>query len=153
MSLKNLISKIGHFFANLFNSTKDAFNELPKEQQDAIIKGVLISEVIKTGYITGEATLIKYVAEKSEVSEDVAKAVILHVLHSLGINVSNIQDGLDRLAGRIENTITNDGWNGLWESVAKFAASWLSTGKLNWITLGLGVVEFAYQKIFKGIED
>lgn len=152
MSLKTLIQSIGHFFANLFNSTRDAFNDLPKEQQDAILKGVLVSEIIKTGYEAGEQAVIKYVAQKCEVSEDVSKSVILHVLHSLGINVSNIQEGLDGLAGRIENTITDDGWNGLWESVAKFAASWMSTGKLNWITLGLGVVEFAYQKIFKGVE-
>lgn len=152
MSLKTLIHSIGHFFANLFNSTKDAFNELPKEQQDAIIKGVNVAEIIKTGYNESATVLTLAVAEKLNVPADVAEAVILHVLHSLGIDVTNIQDGLDKLAERIETTVTDDGWNGLWESVAKFAASWLGTGKLPWVTLGLGVIEFAYQKIFKGVE-
>ena len=152
MSLSNLIKSIGHFFEKLFGSTRDAFNDLPKEQQDAIIKGVNLAEVIKNGYAKGADALITEVALATGISEDVAKAVILHVMHSLGIDVTTIQNGLDRLAGRIERTVTDDGWNGLWESVAKFGASWLSTGKLSWVTLGLGVIEFAYQKIFKGVE-
>ena len=152
MSLKTLIQSIGHFFEKLFGSTRDAFNELPKEQQDAIVSGVNVAEIIKEMYGIGEDNLIRAISQKLLVSESVSKAVIMHVLKSLGINTDTVQDGLDNLAGRVENTITDDGWNGLWESVAKFAASWMSTGKLNWVTLGLGVVEFAYQKIFKGVE-
>lgn len=152
MSLKNLIQAIGNFFEKLFGSTKDAFNELPKEQQEAVLDGVNISELIKQGYAKGEAALLKEIATRLNIEPDTAYQVTLHVLQSLGINVSNVQDGLNQLSNRIENTLTDDGWNGLWESVAKFAASWMSTGKLNWITLGLGVVEFAYQKIFKGVD-
>jgi len=152
MSLKSIVASIGHFFERLFNHTKDDFNNLPPDQQDAIIKGVNLSQIIKNGYAKGEQALLTEVSQSIGVPEDIAKAVILHVMHSLGINVTEVQAGLDRLAGRIERTVTDDGWNGLWESVAKFAASWLSTGKLNWVTLGLGVVEFAYQKVFKGVE-
>jgi hypothetical protein len=152
MSLKSLIQSIGKFFDGLFRSTKKAFNELPEDQKDAIIKGVNISELIKSGYTLGPEYLINAVATGCDVSKDVARGVIDHVLKSWGINSTDIQSGLDKLAERIEDGLTDDGWNGLWEVGAKAAASWLSTGRLNWITLGLGVLEFAYQKIFKGVK-
>jgi hypothetical protein len=151
--LKNLIASIGHFFENLFKSTQTAFNELPKEQQDAIISGVNISQIIKEGYTKDETALVSEVAEKLSISTDVANGVILHVLNSIpGINVTAIQDGLDKLADSLQSGITDEGWNGLWETVAKAAASWLSTGSISWVTLGLGVVEFAFQLIVKGVK-
>jgi len=150
-ALQNLINSIGHFFGALFRTTKTAFEQLPEDQQANIIKGVNLSQLIKEGYAKGEDLLIDEVSAKIGVPKDVAKGLILHVLQSLGIDCISVQDGLNELSGRIERTITDDGWNGLWESVAKFAASWLSTGKLNWVTLGLGV-EFCYQRFLKGVE-
>lgn len=153
MSLATLISSIGHFFANLFKTTQNAFNELPKEQQDAIVKGVNISQLLKDGYKSGEAAIISSVATKLNVSTDVATGVVLHVLNSIpGINTTTIQAGLDKLADNIQTGITDDGWNGLWETVAKAGASFLATGSLNWVTLGLGVVEFAFQHFIKGVK-
>jgi len=153
MSLKNLIASIGHFFEHLFKTTQTAFNDLPKEQQDAIISGVNVSQIIKEGYSKGETAIVSEVAEKLSVSTDVAEQVILHVLNSIpGINVFSIQVGLNRLADHIQTGITDEGWNGLWETVAKAGASWLATGSLNWVTLGLGVVEFAFQHFIKGIK-
>lgn len=152
MSLKSLIKSIGQFFDALFRSTKKAFNELPADQQDAIIKGVNVSQLIKEGYKNGAQWLINEIAIKLGVSTDIAQGVLDFVLKSFGINEPDMQDGVNKLSERIENGITDEGWNGLWEVGAKSAASWLSTGRLNWITLGLGVLEFAYQKIFKGVK-
>lgn len=153
MSLKTLINSIGHFFENLFKTTEIAFNELPKEQQDAIVQGVNISQLLKEGYANGETALVNEVATKLDISTDVASGVILHVLNSIpGINVTVIQDGLNKLADHIQTGITDDGWNGLWETVAKAAASFMATGSISWVTLGLGVVEFALQHFIKGIQ-
>lgn len=152
MSLAALINSIGHFFESLFNNTKADFNNLPKEQQDAIVQGVNLSQILKEGYTKGADAIVSEVSSKLNITTDVAEQVILHVLQSLGINVTDIQKGLDQLSERVQNTVTSDGWNGLWQSVAKFGASWLSTGSLNWVTLSLGVIEFAFQKIFKGVQ-
>lgn len=153
ISLSNLIASIGHFFGNLFKTTQTAFNALPKEQQDAIISGVNVSQIIKEGYTKGEAFVVSEAATKLNVSTNVATGLILHVLNSIpGINTTSIQAGLDKLADHIQTGITDNGWNGLWETVAKSGASWLSTGSLNWITLGLGVVEFAVQHFLKGVK-
>lgn len=151
--LGNLIQSIGHFFENLFKTTQNAFNELPKEQQDAIVQGVNISQLIKDGYKAGETALVSEVATKLNISTDVATGVILHTLNSIpGINTTTIQAGLDKLADNIQAGITDDGWNGLWETVAKAGASFLATGSISWVTLGLGVVEFAFQHFIKGVK-
>lgn len=153
MSLKSLIDSIGHFFGQLFRTTKTAFEQLPKEQQDAIISGINISAIIKGGYLKGETAIINEVAQKLNVSTEVAKEVVLHVLNSIpGINTADVQSGLDKLADALQSGITDEGWNGLWEVAAKSAASWMATGKLNWVTLGLGVLEFAYQHFLKGVQ-
>lgn len=152
MSLKTLINSIGHFFSGLFKSTQKAYNELPEDQQQAILNGVNIAEIIKQGYKEGEEYLVAVIAAKANISTDIARGVIDHVLKSWGINETSVQAGLDKLAQTIEKGLTNDGWNGLWETVAKSAASFLGTGRVNWVTLGLGVVEFAYQKFIKGVK-
>lgn len=153
MSLSTLIASIGHFFENLFKTTQNAFNALPQDQQDAIIQGVNISQLIKEGYTKGETALVSEVSAKLDISYDVADSVILHVLNSIpGINVTVIQDGLNKLADSLQAGITDSGWNGLWETVAKAAATWLSIGSINWVTLALGVLEIAYQQVFKGVK-
>lgn len=153
MSLKSLIDSIGNWFGALFRTTKTAYEQLPKQQQDAIISGVNISQIIKQGYTKGETDLVAEVASKLGISTEVAETVILHVLNSIpGINTASIQAGLDKLADALQNGITDEGWNGLWEVAAKSAASWMATGSLNWVTLGLGVVEFAFQHFLKGVQ-
>lgn len=152
MSLKSLIQAIGHFFEQLFSNTKADFNNLPKNQQDAIIQGVNVSQIIKDGYSKGKDYVIAQIAEKTGVSTDVATAVILAVGKDLGIDTGNVDDVLSHFADKIQAGITDNNWNALWQDVAQFAASWLATGKLNWVTLSLGVIEFAFQHFVKGVE-
>lgn len=152
MNLKALVALIGAFFETLFRTTQKAFNKLPKEQQDAIIQGVNLSQLIKENYDRGEAYLVKKVSLELKISEDVARGLILHVLNSVGINVTDIKIGLPAFVNRMQNTTTDDGHNSLFEAIAKIGASWLATGALNWVTLGLGVVEYAYQRYVKNIK-
>lgn len=153
MSLKSLIDSIGHFFGSLFKTTATAFNQLPPDQQDAIVKGVNLSQLIKEGYSKGETAIVSEVAAKLSIDTETANGLILHALNSIpGINTTSIQSGLDKLADSLQAGITDSGWNGLWETLAKSGASWLTTGSLNWITLGLGVIEFAYQHFLKGVQ-
>jgi len=152
MSLKSLIHSIGAFFENLFKNTAADFNNLPKEQQDAIIQGVNISQIIKTGYAKGEAFVVNEIASTLNVFPDVASAVILEVGKGFGIDTGKVQDVLNHFADKVQAGITDNGWNGLWQNVAQFAASYMATGSLNWVTLALGVVEFAVQHYLKGVK-
>lgn len=152
MNLKSIIQAIGRFFEKLFNDTKDAFEELPKEQQDAIIQGVHVAEAIKEFYSKGEQFIVSLIALKANVSDDVARGAILAIGKDLGVDTGQVRDVLDKVANRVEEAVTDNAWNALWQDVAKFATIWLSTGKANWLTLGLGVIEFAYQRFIKGVK-
>lgn len=146
---KRLIDSIGEIISHLLHGAQNAFNNLPKEQQDAIISGVNVSEILKTSASQGEAAVVKLVADKIGMSTDVATGLILNIGKDLGIDANSVQDVLDHIADKAQSAVTDNSWNALWQDIAKFAASWLSTGSLNWVTLALGVIEFAFQKFVK----
>jgi hypothetical protein len=147
--ISKLIAVIGAFIAGLFKTAGKAFNSLPKEQQDAIIQGVNISQIIKDNYAKGEIAVLSMIIDKTGVSADVAEFAVLAVAKDMGINVSTVQDFLNVLADKVQAGITDNHWNELWQSIAKFGASYLSTGKVDWVTLSLGVVEFALHQFVK----
>lgn len=124
----------------LFESTEDAFKKLPKEQQDAILNGVQVSQIIKDNIGQGKVYVADLIALKLGVSQDVAEGVLDQVTKDLGID-----DFTNGLADKIQKGITDLGHNSLFESIAKFAASFFGAGAVNWVTLGLGVIEYAYQ--------
>lgn len=124
----------------LFESTKDAFEKLPKEQQDAILNGVQVSEIIKNNIGQGKAYVADLIAVKLGISGDIATGVVDAVTKDLGLD-----DFTNGLADKVEKGLTDLAHNSLFESIAKFAASFFGAGSVNWITLGLGVIEYAYQ--------
>lgn len=144
-----LIAALGSFFAHLVTGAKNAYDALPPEQQQAIVKGVNVSQIIKLGYAKGEDAVVAEVAAEINVSKEVAEQVILIALKDIHINVTSVQAGLDKLANAIQGGITDNNWNGIWQSVATSAAGWLSTGKLNWVSLSMGLIEWAVQHFLK----
>lgn len=144
-----LIAAIGSFFAHLVTGAKNAFEELDPQQQQAIIQGVNVSQIIKEGYTKGADFVIGEVATKLNMPTDVAEQVILTALKDIHINVTSVQSGLDKLANAVQAGITDNNWNGIWQSVATSAAQWLATGKLDWVSLSMGLVEWAFQHFLK----
>lgn len=144
-----LIAAIGGFFAHLVTGAKSAYDELPKEQQDALVQGVNISELMKQGYTKGGDWLLGQIETKLSIPPDVATQLLLTVLKDMGINVTKVQDGLDQLANKVQAGITDNNWNSLWQLGAKSAAQWLSQGKLDWVSLSMGLVEWALQHFLK----
>lgn len=147
--ISRLLESIGDFFSHLFTGVENGFEQLPKEQQDPIIQGTNISQILKDGYKNGAEAVVETIATKLNVSTDVATGVVIQVGKDLGINTDKVQDVLDHIADQIQAGITDNAWNGLWQNVAKFAASWMSTGSVNWVTLSMGVIEFVLQKFVK----
>ena len=144
-----LIAAIGGFLSHLFTGAKTAFDELPKEQQDAIVQGVNISQLLKEGYTKGVDFVLKEIEAKLSIPEDVATQLLFVALKDIGINETDLQAGFNKLADRIQSGITDNNWNDLWKTIAKSAAQWLSQGSLNWISLGMGLVEWALQHFLK----
>ena len=140
-----LIAGIGAFFSGLLNSMKKAWNSLSTQQQQGIINGVNVSQIIKEGYKEGEAAIVAKVSSSTGLTTEQSETVLLTALKDSNINVTKVQDGLDALANKVEAGITDNAWNALWKDFAKFAALALSGGKLDWVSLSMGLVEFAFQ--------
>lgn len=144
-----LIAAIGSFFAHLVTGARSAYDELPHEQQQAIINGVSVSQIIKDGYKQGEDYIINTVAEQAKISPGAAVQLVFIALADIGIKKDSIQDGLDTLADMIGKGITDNDYNGLWRGLATSAAQWLSSGKLDWVSLSMGLIEWALQHFIK----
>jgi|GEM_PF-3514296 hypothetical protein len=147
--LGRLLASIGSIITNLLNGAKKGYQSLPADQQDAIVKGVNISQILKSSYAQGETAVVNLVASKVGVSPDIASAAILAIAEASGIKTGKIQDYLDSIANKVQDGVTDNEWNSLWQTGAQFAASYLSGGSLNWVSLSLGVIEFAYQHFIK----
>lgn len=145
----HLIESIGAFLSHLFTGAKNAFEELPPQTQQDIINGVNISQIIKDGYAKGEQFVVDEVSKTLNLPVDVTQQVILTGLKDIGINVTSIQTGFDQLAAKIQAGITDTNWNSLWQTLASSAAQWLSTGSLNWVSLAMGLIEWAFQHFVK----
>jgi len=148
-TIGKLLASIGTFFVHIFNGAKNGFEAMPQAQQQEVIQGVNIAQVIKTGYSKGADYIVNEISNVTHVSPDVATTAIIAIAKDSGVNVDSVQAYLDHIADKIHAGITDNHWNNLWESVAKFAASFLSDGKLHWEVLGLGVIQYALQAIIK----
>lgn len=147
--LGRLLASIGGFVSHLLDGAKKGFQAMPVDQQQAVIQGVNVSQILKENYAQGEAAVVKLVADKVGVSPDIATAAILAIAEASGIKTGKIQDYLDNIANKVQAGVTDNEWNSLWQTGAQFAASYLSGGKLNWVALSLGIVEFAYSHFIK----
>lgn len=138
--LGKLIKEVGQFLAKLLTDTGDAFNDLPKEQQDAILNGVQVAQIIKDNIDRGETYVIDVIASRLNLSQDVAKGLFDRLSKDLGVD-----SVLNGVADKIGQGITDLAHSALFQLIAQSAATFLSGGAVNWLTLALGVVEYAYQ--------
>lgn len=146
---KRLIEWIGSFFSHLVSGAKSAFSELPKEQQDAIIHGVNVSQIMKDGYTKGIDFVLGELDTKLHIPADTGKVLLQVALKDVGIDEADLQAGFDKLADKVQAGITDNHWNSLWQTVAKSAAQWLSIGSINWVSLSMGLIEWGFQRFVK----
>lgn len=145
----SLLAAIGGFFSHLVSGAKSAFSDLPKEQQDAIIQGVNISQILKDGYTKGVDAVLSEIQSKLNIPVDVATILLQTALKDVGIDEADLEIGFGKLADKIQAGITDNHWNSLWQTVAKSAAQWLSIGKVDWVSLSMGLIEWSFQRFVK----
>lgn len=144
-----LIAAIGSFFSHLVTGAKTAFEALPPQQQQAIEQGVNISQILKDGYTKGVDFVLGEIETKLNIPVDVATQLLQVALKDVGIDEADLQTGFNKLADKIQAGITDNHYNGIWQAVATSAAQWLSTGSLNWVSLAMGLIEWAVQHFVK----
>lgn len=144
-----LLAAIGGFIVALFHSAGAAFNNLSPDQQKAAIDGSNISQILKTGYAKGEAWVLGEITTVTGLPADVAEQTILSIAKDNGVNTTSVQAYLDHIADKVQTTVTDNKWNAIWQDIAKFAANYLTQGKLDWVSLSLGIIEYAFQTFVK----
>ena len=144
-----LLATVGAFLSHLLSGAQTAFKKLSPDQQKALINGVNVSQIIKDSYAQGEAAVVSLIAQKTGLTADAVTQLILVIAKDAGINVTSVQGYLDAIAAKVQAGLTDLGHNSLFSDTASFAASYLSSGKLDWVSLSLGLVEFAYQHFIK----
>lgn len=123
----------------LFESTENAFNDLPQEQQNAILNGAQVSQILKDNVGRGETYVKEVIKSRLNLSQDVVDGLFDQL--SKDLNYTGLLDGI---ADKIGQGITDASHNALFDDIAKFASLFLGAGAVNWITLALGAVTYAY---------
>jgi hypothetical protein len=144
-----LLAAIGGFIVAIFHSAGAAFNNLPPDQQKATIDGTNISQILKTGYKNGAEWVLDEITKVTGLPSDVAEQTVLHIAKENGVNTASVQEYLDHIADKVQAGVTDNKWNAIWQDIAKFAAGYLTQGKLDWVTLSLGIIEYALQTFVK----
>lgn len=148
-AIGRLLAAIGGFIVALFHSAGAAFNNLSPDQQKATIDGTNISQILKTGYKNGADWVLAEITKVTGLPADVAEQTILSIAKDNGVSTTSVQDYLDHIADKVQQTVTDNKWNAIWQDVAKFAANYLTQGSLDWVSLSLGIIEYAFQTFVK----
>lgn len=138
--LGHLIKQLGQYLGKLLKDTEDAFNDLPQAQQDAIKNGVQISQIIKDNIQRGETYVKEVIISRLNLSPSIVDGLFDQL--SKDLKYESILNGV---ADKIGQQLTDIAYNEEFEKISKFAAMFLGAGAVNWITLALGVIEYAYQ--------
>lgn len=146
---KHLPGDIFNLLKSLFKHTQSEWGKLSEADQQGLINGSKLADLLKQTVGEAEETVVRTVATSLGVSEDVAKGAILAVGKDLGIDTDKVSTVQDDLAHKAQNAVTDNAWNSLWQLVAQSAAQWFTQGKFNWASLSMGILEFVYNTFVK----
>lgn len=139
----SLISILQSIFPFLFNAAKQQWKKLPKDQQQALLHGTGITQIIKDNLDKTE-TEVKYliIVYTGLPSTDV-NSILDNVFKEF--NVVTLGE-LQTLLKGAENTLNR---NGILTTIASAISIFISGGKLTWEGLLIGLLQFAYKQFVK----
>lgn len=149
-ALGKILAAIGGFVVSLFHNAGKSWGDLTPSQQQGAINGSQVSEIIKNLYASGETAVVSKITEVTGLPADVAEQTVLSIAKDAGVNTTSVQAYLDHIADTVQKGVTDNKWNSLWQGVAMFGANYLTQGKLDWVTLSLGIIEYAFKTFVAG---
>lgn len=147
--LAHLPAAIANLVRSISNHTKKEWGNLSEADQQGLINGSKLADLLKQTIGEVEETVVRTVATSLGVSESVATAAILAVGKDLGINADKVWLVQNKLAEKAQEAVTDNAWNSLWQLVAQSAVQWFTQGKFNWQSLSMGILEFVYNSYVK----
>lgn len=143
MSVKTILEQFGHWVTSLFTTAEGHFNALPLNQQQAILNGSAIPQIIKTNLDAGETEITGLIIQKTGLQADTINSLLQGLYKQF--NVATLAEYQALL-----KSATGTFWATLLEGAAKFLAGVLSGGVVTWESLGLGLLTYAYNTFIKG---
>ena len=146
----SFISKLFQGFLNLFRSAAEAaWASMSKDLQNNALTAAQAVQIIKTSIDKGYTEIKLLVAAKTGFTVDQVDQFILAIAKDAGVSTAYPEKSYALLQEKAKAVDTDNEWNALWQNLMKFGATYLTSGKLDWITLSLGVAQLAYEKITK----
>jgi hypothetical protein len=146
----NIFKTIANSILNIFKSAAEkSWNNLDKELQGHALTATALAQAIKKSIGIGYNDFAVKTSALTGLPVEKIDNVVLSIANDLGMKPSSVIEGYKSIQERAQQIDSDNGWNALWQNVMKFAATYISSGKLDWQALSLGIAEIAYHKLFK----
>jgi len=150
INLKSLLNFFSGLYHKLLGDLESDFNDLPKDEQDALIKGGQFGEIVKQNFRNGYHAVLADASHVLGLSEAQADELLVALGKKLGINSQYGFATIDYLQSEFNKGLEDSSWDALWTTVSGQLQIILGGGKVNWVTVAIGLTEFVYQKFVKG---
>ncbi len=147
--LSKFLKKIGLFFKGLFNAAKKAYENLPEEQQQALLQGSGVIALINDMYDDAPDLIISAIREKfPNLPLDTVMAGINEALKGFGIDAGQTLVGaIEKLKEKLH---IGEGktWAATSEMAAKFFAIVVAPKDMKYARIA-ALMEYVYQTFIK----
>ena len=148
MSILDFFKGLGKFFANLFKAAEKHIEDLDPETKKIGIDAAFFSQIIKENVEAAEADVNNLLKEKLHLTDEQLQGVFAIIRAKYNIpDAFTVTKWLQIKFHDITDDILH---NSLANELFSVYAIEMSDGKLNWITLAMGVGEVLYRKFVKG---
>lgn len=130
----------------LFSALKRSWDNLTKDQQNAIINSGMIGQYLKNNLNALSGDLVAAIAKATGLPAATIESTLLALAVKFGYKSDDVDKAVTFLQDKLKNAASNEDWNGLLTIILNAGGTLLSGGSLDWVHLALGLGEFAYQK-------
>lgn len=146
----SFITRILNGFLNIFRSAASkAWNSLSKDLQNHALTASSVVQIIKTTLDKSYIDVVVLISRATGFDTAAVNSFIIAVGKDAGITANSAEMVFNELQRTAKDIDTDNGWNAFFQNLAKFGANFLSGGKLDWVSLSYGIIQIAFEKLFK----
>jgi len=150
-----LLEKIGDFFEGIFKASKDTYDKVSPEVQEALIKGSEIIKLVNDNLDKAPDFVYELLESKfPEITKEKLQEILAKAADALNV-VDDIHDldmvqTIGNIQYALENSKTKDGtvWAAISSTAAKLIAVFLAPKGTKWATIET-LMEYVYRTFIK----
>lgn len=146
----SFITNILNAILGLFRSAaQKAWASLSKDLQNNALTASNLAQLIKTSADSAYLDFVALAVTKTGLTVAQINALLSSIGKDLSIQETLPENIFKSIQEKAKAIDTDNGWAALFQNIAKFAATYLSNGRLDWQSLSFGIIQVAYEKLFK----